>query len=268
MPLNVEPLTGTIGAVVHDVDLTALDDATVAGLRAALLEHLVLFVREQDLDDDQHLALAGRFGPVNRSPYADSHLEVLEDGPASRPSADLWHTDMAFLAEPPDLAVLSMRHAPPAGGDTLWASLYAAHDRLSPELQGIVAGLQQDVRRARPVPWLAAGEGGPVVYRPDPEAPGQRHPVVRTHPETGRKALFLCGQFVSGFVGMHPDESDALLALLRSTLHDPNGQVRWRWRTDDVAIWDERCTNHRALSDHWPQRRVVRRCTVGASPVY
>jgi taurine dioxygenase len=266
--IDVEPVTASIGAVVTGADLGGdLDDALVAELRGALLTHHVLFFRDQPLDDDQHLALAGRFGEVNRSPYADGFLEVLEDGPNSRPSADLWHTDMAFLERPPDIAVLSMRHAPPAGGDTLWANLFAVHDRLSPQLQEVVATMRQDVRRARPVPWLAGGEQGGVVYRPDPDAPGRTHPLVRTHPETGRKALFLCGQFVSGIVGLHPDESDAVLALLRGGLHDPNVQCRWRWRTDDVAIWDERCTNHRALSDHWPQRRVVRRCTVGASAV-
>ena len=266
--MEVVPLTAVIGAEVRGVDAQEpLDDVTVKELRGALLDHGVLFLRGQDLSDEQHVAFAARFGEVNRSPYADGFLERLEDGPASKPSADLWHTDMAFLAEPPDFAVLNMRTAPPAGGDTLWASLNEVHDRLSPVLQEIVARLEQDVRRARPMPWLAAGKDGAVVYRPDPDAEGRNHPLVRIHPETGRRALFLCGQFVSGIVGMHPEESDALLALLRSRIHDPNVQCRWHWETHDLAIWDERCTNHRALSDHWPQHRAIRRCTVGGSPV-
>jgi taurine dioxygenase len=202
---------------------------------------------------------------VNPSPYAEGPIEWLEDTPDSAPKADLWHTDLAFLPQPPDVAVLSMRDTPPTGGDTLWANLYDVHDNLSPLLQQIVAPLRQDVRRARPQPWSADPTGTSVVYRPDPAADGQTHPIVRVHPDTGRRALYLCGQFVTGIVGLRPEESDALLALLRAGVNDPNVQCRWRWQQHDVVVWDERCTNHRAVSDHWPQHRLVRRCTAGAS---
>jgi taurine dioxygenase len=265
--IDLHPVTPSIGAMVAGVDLRQpLHDETFALLHDALLRHGVLFFRDQHLTDDQHLALASRFGRVNRSPYGDGELEWLVDDPEHRPSADLWHTDMAFLAEPPDVAVLSMLAAPPSsGGDTLWASLYEVHDRLSPVMQEVVGGLQQRVRRARV--RAAHGVDRSAAYEPDPGAEARVHPLVRVHPVTGRRALFLCGAFVDGIEGMHPDESATLLGLLRAGLHEPAVQVRWRWRDGDVAVWDERCTNHRALGDHWPQHRAVRRCTVGASPV-
>jgi taurine dioxygenase len=257
--IDLRPVTARTGAVVEGIDLGRIDDATATALPALLAEWGVLFFREQDLDDDGHLALAARLGDVNRSPYGDGALEHLVDGPGSRPSADLWHTDMAFLPEPPDYAVLSMLAAPPAGGDTHWANLFEVHDALSPALQRVVAPLRQELRRAR--------VASPGAYEPDPEAPAVEHPIVRVHPLSGRRALYLCGAFVAGVVGMHPGEGRALYEQLRAGLHDPTHQVRWRWRDGDVAIWDERCTNHRALGDHWPQHRHVRRCTVGASPV-
>jgi len=263
--IGVEPLTTHTGAVVSGVDLREpLDDGTAEAIERALHRHCVLFFRDQDLTDEQHLAFAARFGPLNRSAYADGAIEWLEDRSDSPPKADLWHTDVAFLPEPPDVAVLSMRAAPAAGGDTLWANLYEVHDRFSPLLQELIAGLQQDVRRARPVTWSADPSGASVVYQPDPDQPGEIHPLVRVHPATGRRALYLCGQFVTGIVGLRPEESNALLALLRGGLDDPNVQCRWRWRQHDLAVWDERCTNHRAVSDHWPEHRLVRRCTAGA----
>jgi taurine dioxygenase len=267
--IDVAPVTGHTGAVVSGVDLRdPLDDGTFAAVEKALHDHLVLFFRDQDLTDEQHVAFASRFGPVNRSAYSAESLEWLEDTPDSPPKADLWHTDLAFLPEPPDIAVLSMRDTPAAGGDTLWANLYEVHDRLSPMLQEILAPMRQDCRRARPQPWSADPTGTAVVYRPDPDEPGVQHPLVRVHPDTGRRALYLCGQFVTGIIGLRPDESDALLALLRQGVHDPNVQVRWRWQQHDLVVWDERCTNHRAVSDHWPDHRLVRRCTVGgATPI-
>jgi taurine dioxygenase len=260
VPLTeLRPVTARTGAVAEGVDLRTLTPTDVPELRTALATWGVLFFRDQHLDDDEHLAFASLLGEPNRSPYGDGVLEHLVDGPGSRPSADLWHTDMAFLPEPPDYAVLSMLSSPPAGGDTLWANLFELHDALSPAMQRAVAPLRQELRRAR----IAEGGG----YEPDPSAPAVEHPIVRVHPVTGRRALYLCGAFVAGIAGMHPAEGRALYEQLRAGVHDPTHQVRWRWRDGDVAVWDERCTNHRALGDHWPQHRHVRRCTVGASPV-
>ncbi len=269
--LELFPLTPVIGARVEGLDLRhPLDEAQRAALHDALARHLVLFFRDQELTDEQHVAFASIFGEPNVFPTTaarglDEPLEWIEDGPESPPKTDLWHTDVAFLAEPPDAAVLCMRETPPAGGDTLWLSLYAVHDALSPVMQELVADLEQDLHPGPDFEATTRRLWGDAVYRRVADRfQGARHPLVRIHPVTGRPALFLCGSYVRGIAGMRQDESDALLAFLRSRLHDPNAQCRWRWQAHDVAVWDERCTNHRGLSDHFPSRRIVRRCTVGA----
>lgn len=272
--IEVEPMTARIGAVVHGVDLRApLSDTARSEIQAALARHLVLFFRDQDLSDEQHLAFAATFGTVNHSAYAPAGatgaaacIEWIEDGPDSPPKADLWHTDVAFLEQPPDYAVLNLRVSPPVGGDTLWADLYGAYEALSPTMQAAIEHLELDLRPGTPVE-LSSGERRWFEYVRDRSRPQSRHPIVRVHPVTGRKALFLAGQFIEGITGMLPEESDMLLKLLRATVTDPNLQCRWHWREHDLVIWDERCTNHRATSAHFPARRVVRRCTVGASTV-
>jgi taurine dioxygenase len=272
VPIEVEPLTARIGAVVRGLDLRVpLSDEARTQLGDALARHLVLFLRDQDLSDDEHLRFASAFGAVNRSAYAPSGatgaaacLEWIEDGPDSPPKADLWHTDVAFLDAPPDFAVLNLRVAPPQGGDTLWADLYGAYDALSPVMQEAIGPLELDLRPGLAVE-LSSGRRRWFEYVRDRSRPQSRHPLVRVHPVTGRRVLFLAGQFIEGITGMSGDESDVLLRLLRATVNDPNLQCRWHWREHDLVIWDERCTNHRATSDHYPARRVVRRCTVGAS---
>ncbi len=132
-------------------------------------------------------------------------------------------------------------------------------------MQELVADLQLDLHPGSNFEATTIMMWGADVYqRVADEFRGAQHPLVRIHPVTGRPALYMCGAFVRGIVGLHDDETAALLTFLRSRLDDPNVQVRWRWQQYDVAVWDERCTNHRALSDHFPNRRVVRRCTVGA----
>lgn len=271
-PFELRPLTAHVGAEVVGLDLREdLEDATVAALRQALLTHLVLFARDQDLDDSAHLKLAARFGapnvyPVTAARGLDEPLEWIEDSADSPPKADLWHTDAAFLPEPPEVAVLNMRVCPAVGGDTMWLSLYAAFEGLSSTLRELVAGLELEVHPGETFRHRVELQFGPGIYEAvAAQFCARRVPLVRVHPETGRRALYLCGAYVRQVAGLRPAESDALLTLLRSRLDDPSIQCRWRWRPYDVAIWDERCTNHRALGDHYPARRLVRRCTVGAS---
>lgn len=269
--IEVEPLTVAIGGVVTGADLhRPLPPEQADEIRAALVAHGVLFFRGQDLTDEQHRTFASTFGPLNETPYGkdgERVLEYLEDTPDSPPKADLWHTDLVFQEEPPDHAILCMRSAPPTGGDTLWLSLYAAYDSLSPTLQRMIDPLEFEAHRAEVQSVRRDGVGSRAVYQPNLELEGCTHPLVRLHPVSGRKALFMGGAFIRRIVGMHPDESDALIRLLRSRLDDPSIQCRWRWRDNDVVVWDERCTNHRATSDHYPHYRLVRRCTAGHSRV-
>jgi len=265
--IEVEPLTPTIGAEVRGVDLQrALSDDERRSVHDALLRHLVLFFRDQPLTEPQQLAFATNFGaPVPGSADADAdYFVTLEDTAEAAPKSDRWHTDVPFSPTPPDIAVLTMVAPAPVGGDTMWLSLHAVYDSLSPTLQELLAPLELEFDMG-PSKEAARELYGEEFYRRLLEdEPVARHPIVRLHPETGRPAVYLGGAFMRGIAGMHAEESDALLGLLQSKLHDPNFQVRWRWRQHDVAVWDERCTNHRGLSDHYPQRRVVRRCVVGA----
>ena len=273
--LEVVPLTGVIGAEVRGLDLRApLEPETVAVLRRALLDHLVLFFRDQDVSPGQQLAFAACFGPpvlpmggelpegADITPY----FNVLEDTPDNPPKADFWHTDVAFVAEPPEISVLFMEETPPVGGDTSWLNLYALYDELSPTMQEVVSLLDLDLHLGEPFRRAVTTMQGEEEYKRIAAAvPVMRHPLVRIHPETGRRALFMCGAFMEGISGMAPDESAALLDMLRSKLANPNLAVRWHWGRHDIAMWDERCTNHRANSDHGGSYRRVRRCLVGAS---
>ena len=271
--LEVVPLTANIGAEIRGVDVRSLDDAQFAIVHQALMDHLVIFLRGQELTDDEHIAFAARFGPPNIYPPNRARgvfvpLEWIEDTADSPPKADLWHTDVAFLPEPPDVGVLNMQDTPDAGGDTLWASLYAAHDALSPVMQKLLAPLMFDVHPGDDMRRKITMQFGADVFdKVEAEFSGWHQPIVRVHPITGRRALFLCGAYIKGIVGMTAEESDALIPVLRRTVEDPNLQCRWKWQRHDLAIWDERATNHRATGDHYPAHRLVRRCTIGASPV-
>jgi taurine dioxygenase len=274
--LSVAPVTGAIGAVVDGVDLhDPLDDETAQALRDAINEHSVLFFHGQDLSEDEQLAFASTFGPVGQYPLAKmlggtAMSSIIEDTADSPPDADGWHTDVTWIAEPPQVAVLSARVVPEVGGDTLWASMTAAYEALSPTMRSLCAGLT--VRHHRGDEFDAA-----VGRFLDDEQmaklaaahPPVEHPLVRTHPRTGRQALFLSGLFMDQIVELSRAESDALLGFLTQHAADPNFQVRWTWTANDPAVWDERCTNHRALSDHYPQHRVMRCVTVdGERPAY
>jgi taurine dioxygenase len=268
--MDVLPLTAAIGAEVRGLDARVpFDDGTVRAVREALLEHLVLFFRGQSVTVDEQLAFAAQFGPpvsasITRHRDAEPLLFVtLEDSADSPPKADRWHTDVPFVPQPPDLAVLSMLDAPPVGGDTLWASLYAVYDSLSPAMQQAVAGLELELDLGEVRATIATMYGDAYLRELEAEFSYPHHPLVRVHPETGRPALYLCGDNMRGILGMHPAESDALLQFLLSRLDNPNVTCRWRWEQHDLVIWDERCTNHRATADHYPSYRRIRRCLAG-----
>jgi taurine dioxygenase len=268
-------LTAAIGAVIDGVDLTQpLDDDTARMLRDALHEHSVLFFHGQDLSEDEQVAFASNFGTV--SPYAltkmlggTSLASTIEDTADSPPDADGWHTDVTWVAEPPAYAVLNAKVIPERGGDTIWSSLFAAYDALSPVMQRLCDQLTvrhhagQDFHER-----ITRAIGEETADRVAREFPPVEHPLVRTHPVTGRRALFVSGRFMDQIVGMHRDESDALLGFLNHHIENPNFCVRWRWAEGDLAVWDEASTNHRALSDHFPAHRAMRRCTVDGTRPY
>ncbi|HEY2302429.1 MAG TPA: TauD/TfdA family dioxygenase [Acidimicrobiales bacterium] len=277
MPVEIDRIGGSLGAVVTGVDLRRpLTEAVYAQIFAALMDHQVLFFRDQDLDDTDQLNLAAEFGEISTYPITallgtvekTRRLSYIEDTEQSPPDADGWHTDVTWIEDPPAAALLSARVIPSYGGDTVWASLYRAYELLSPVMQRVCDGLS--VRH-----WYGPAFEQAVVrafgeeIRPKLAAafPPVVHPLVRVHPISGRKALFVAGGFMDEIVDLHPEESAVLLDFLKARVDNPNVQCRWHWRPNDLALWDERCTNHRALSDHYPQHRVMRRCTMDTTRV-
>lgn len=267
--MRVTPLTATIGGLVEGIDAATIGDDEWAELHRHLLERKVLFLRGQDLSDDEHLAFAERWGEVSLYPLirlfgGDTRLEYIEDDADRPPAADYWHTDVTWIAEPPKVAVLSGRDIPPAGGDTLWCDMVATFAALSPTMQDVLRPLDAHHRPGPRFHQAVEEKAGPELAARVEEAfgAGVDHPLVRRHPETGEEAILWGGLFIGGIVGMDEDESRVVLDFLRSRIGDAEHSVRWKWRPDDLAIWDERSTVHRALADHYPQHRRMRRCTV------
>lgn len=263
-----------IGAEIEGLNLETITDHEFKQLDDALMAHQVVFLRDQHLSADGHRSLATRFGtpsvyPLQRHFGGAEVMSHIEDTETNGPDADYWHTDITWIDAPPKIAILAALDIPAYGGDTLWVDLYRAYDNLSPTMRAIADGLS--VRHTQgELFWAAIGKrfDADQVAALRAAFPGAMHPLVRTHPVSGRRALFVAGGFMDSIVGMEPDESSWMIDHFQRRLDDSKLQVRWAWRVGDVAIWDERCTNHRALGDHFPQHRLMRRCTVdGEVPV-
>lgn len=269
--MKIVPLTPTIGARVDDIDLCQLpDDATRDALLAALHTHHVLFFENQPVTPAQHRDLARRFGTLHIHPIYPQvpdvpEIIVLDTNAANLPDNDNWHTDVTFIQTPPMGSLLSARELPPNGGDTLWSSNIAAFEALSRPMQGLLCGLtaQHDMVKSFPaqrfartpaerVRWEAACAANPPVV----------HPVVRTHPATGRQGLFVSEGFTTRICELTATESDALLRLLVQHGARPEFTVRWKWKIGDFAFWDNRLTQHYAVADYLPHRRVMHRATI------
>lgn len=265
--IEIEPVTPVIGAEVFGVDLSGdLDEETVERLRDALREHLVLFFRDQAMSLDQHKAFGSRFGALHVHPTApapEGHPEVLivhADAQSKAVAGNRWHSDVSCDAAPPMGSILHMHTLPAAGGDTMFANMYAAYEALSEPIRELLDGLKawhesehvyrgildfKDQRR----------EGGDNY-------PASLHPVVRTHPETGRKCLFVNEGFTTRIEGLDGPESRALLTMLFDHVRTPEFQCRFRWRKHSVAFWDNRCVQHYALWDYFPAERHGFRVTI------
>ncbi|QIX51978.1 TauD/TfdA family dioxygenase [Rhodococcus sp. DMU1] len=277
-PFRVEPLTATIGAELFDVDLgeVSRDDALFAELRALLLRHKVLFLRGQDFTRAEHVALAERFGPLEDHPVAGSDpdhpglvriYKDLDSAPEHYENA--YHCDATWRRNPPMGSVLRAVEIPPVGGDTVWVNMAQAYTRLPQSVKDRIDGL-----RARHSIEASFGANMPLEARHalHERFPDAEHPVVRTHPETGEKILFV-NAFATHFVNYHtPDNvrfgidyapgAGDLLRYLISQAAIPEYQVRWRWTPNSVAIWDNRSTQHYAVQDYWPAVRKMERAGI------
>jgi taurine dioxygenase len=270
--ISVHPIAGAVGAEIAGVDVAAeLDEGVIGEIRAALNAHGVVFFRDQQLDTDRHKAFARRFGKIFIHPNfkgtgADPEVVVIrrEPGDASVVGEE-WHADTTMCAAPPMGAILYGVEVPEWGGDTLFASQGAAYEALSPGMQKLLEGLRavhSDRRVAGPRAGMNARRATKVREDDAWQETISLHPVVRTHPETGRKMLFVNHSYTVGFEGMTEAESQPLLDFLLAHGHRPEFTCRFRWRTGSIAFWDNRAVKHIALNDAGPQRRVMRRVQI------
>jgi len=274
--IRFERLSPSLGAIVHGLDLAAdLPEAAISAIQSGLEAHQVLFFRNQNLTPIQQRDFARRFGelhihPVYPGDAAVPEIMVLEYDENLRGHQNNWHTDVTFIETPPFGSVLFAEDIPPTGGDTIWASTYAAFEALSPTLQHFLSGLQavhDFAKNFTPDRFRTYGVDNRLAETYNKHKPVS-HPVVRTNPLTGRRGLFVNRSFTSHIEGLERAESDAILAFLYTHLETPEFQVRWRWETGAVAFWDNRFTQHYALSDYFPHHRRVRRATIlGDRPV-
>ncbi|HTL84872.1 MAG TPA: TauD/TfdA family dioxygenase [Acidimicrobiia bacterium] len=267
--IKIEPCSEVIGAEVRDVDLAVpLDDALRDEIRDALLEWKVLFFREQHLTADQHLAFARAFGELEHHPFLRQgdapeivRFEKGDDlGDISRiGSENGWHSDVTWRVEPALGSVLRAVEVPEVGGDTLFSDMACAYDNLPEDLRSRVDNMRA-LHSFMPV--FGYGMSPEKKAEMLEKYPPVEHPVVRTHPETGRKTLFVNSFFTERIVGCDDDESDWLIDRLSQQAMHPEWQVRLRWEPGTIAFWDNRSTQHYASSDYFPRRRVMERVAI------
>lgn len=269
MALQVSPITPHIGAEVSGVDLAKLTDGEFKTIHKAFLDHLVLFFRDQDLSVDEHIEFGRRFGPLHIHPAArDYHnhnqlppeiLLIHADKNTKRTAGDTWHSDVSCDPEPPMASILKLETLPPAGGDTLFANMYAAYDALSEPMKQFLGGLTATHDGGPNYRDRAARVGKDVSHK---VYPANSHPVIRTHPETGRKSIYVNVIFTTHIDGVPADESRAILDFLIKHIEKPIFQCRFRWEPNSIAMWDNRCALHHAMWDYYPHVRSGRRVTV------
>ena len=264
--ISCEPGARHAGAEISGIDLTQpLSAAVVRELRQALFTHGVIGFRDQTLTVDQQVRFAARFGEIYIHPVADrtaKHPEILPvyaDEFSTRAFGEEWHSDASCDDAPPMGSILMLQELPDIGGDTMFASMYAAYEALSEPVRHMLEGL------------TAMHDGAHVFRRrfdPTKQYPSNEHPVVCLHPESGRKYLFVNPQYTTHIVQLKPHESDAVLSMLYRHLDTPEFHYRFKWRPGSLLFWENRCVQHRAVFDYFPQRRVGTRVQVcGSRPI-
>lgn len=271
MSIDIHPLSPALGAQISGVDLSRdLTDEQRNAIEQALLDHQVLFFRDQPITPQQQARFAANFGDLHIHPIYPNVPEqpevlILDTAVTDVRDNAIWHTDVTFLPTPALGAVLSAKQVPAYGGDTLWASGIAAFEALSRPMQMLLDGLTATHDFTRSFPLERFGNTAEDLARWEEtrrKNPPLSHPVIRTHPVSGRKALFVNDGFTTRINELEAAESEAILKLLFAHGTRPEFTLRWRWQVNDVAMWDNRVTQHYAVDDYRPQRRVMHRATI------
>ena len=274
--ITVEPMTPAIGGMVAGVDISdVLPDTVIREIRSALLDRLVIFFRGQSLDPDHLVAFAKRFGEIGYYPFVEGmagHPEVVEVVKKEDEAINfggLWHTDTSYLEIPPLGSILYAKEVPTTGGDTLFANMYLAYESLSDGMKNLLDGLRGVNSSEKPD--AAVTRTHRIAEKPKDTADivtTSSHPIVRTHPETGRKCLYCSNAHTVNLEGMTPEESHPVLEYIYSVQQREEFGCRFHWEPGSVAFWDNRCAQHNALNDYQGHRRVMRRVTLkGDRPV-
>jgi taurine dioxygenase len=265
---EIRPLTACIGAEILGIDLSEdLPQSSIDALHAALLEHLVLFFRKQPISDEQQIAFTSRFGELMLHPFGPRHPDhpeiiVLDQVAPKGEGADAWHSDTSFIPEPPLGSVLRAVQLPPLGGDTCFASMIAAYEALSPGIRELIDELRavHDIT-GNVVRASRYGDSSLSLEEALEQWPPVSHPVVRTHPVSGRKGLYVYGVAVSRIEGLSERENAWLLPLLFNQISSPEFQCRFHWEPDSIAFWDNRVVQHCGIPDY-DERRIMHRATL------
>ena len=279
--MTIHPVSGALGAELHGVDIAQMDDTLFVAIHSALLEHSIIFFRDQTITPEQQIAFAHRFGGIHLHPYIEGMPEHPEIVQVIKTETDTynfgggWHTDQMFSERPASLTMLYAREVPAAGGDTMFSSMYAAYDSLSERMKTLLADLKTvnlgdsaDHRSGMSRAERYQGAKGIKIRAHAPQGQAEvLHPLIRVHPETGRKALYLGGHS-HFFEGMTAPESAPLIKFLKDHAVRSEFTCRFRWQPGSMAIWDNRCAQHNAINDYHGQRRVMHRITIqGDRPV-
>lgn len=274
--MQVRKAAGALGAFVNDVDLHDIvrDAGLFAQVHALALEHEVLFFRDQSVPAAVFQSFAAQFGEILEHPAYGTvegapQVQILESTPENPSKIEVWHSDMTFGAQPPSFTLLHGQVIPPYGGDTLWASSTAAYGGLTEPMRGFIDGLQA-VHDFRHGFQESLSEPGGAERLADAVAanPPVTHPLVRSHPETGKKGIYVNALFTTSIEGLTPHESDSLLAFLYRHIVTEEYTVRLNWQPNTVALWDNRSTQHKPVNDFFPAHRKMHRVTIeGGRPV-
>ena len=268
-PFEIETMQPTIGAEIRGLDLTQKMSAeTFQAFEAAIIAHKVIYLRDQNLTTAQHVAIGRMFGDLEVHPFrpeGEFPEIIVMDNHKDNPvlSTDVWHSDATFRQCPTKYSILRCLQIPKLGGDTLWCDMFAAYEGLSETMRGFIDDLWavHDFKNFRAL-YGKSDEDQKKLRRMEELYPNPNHPVVRTHPVSRRKALFVSQQFTLGIVDMNRDESEAMLHHLYQQVQVPEYQFRLRWKPDTIVFWDNRSTQHYAANDYYPNRRHMERVAV------